>query len=296
MTINGKTVLVTGASRGIGQALVEDALRRGATRVYAAARHPLAHPDERVTPLAVDVSDAAQVQHTAAGVGSLDLLINNAGVQPLDDLSGTVALEEALAVNLFGTYRVSQALLPALIRSGGTIVNNVSLAAIAPVPFAPAYSISKAAELSLTQALRMLLARHGVTVHSVLTGPVDTEMTRGLEIPKSSGLLALIMRDPPDPIDQPYRSGFRCSRWAVVAAVRTTDLRVGKDLAGMSGGSDGVGPRRRAFPAALGGECEHPGAAQCGVRAKRRRVDRRGGSHLPRPARGAGDQRSQVRW
>jgi NAD(P)-dependent dehydrogenase (short-subunit alcohol dehydrogenase family) len=186
MTINGKTVLVTGASRGIGQALVEDALRRGATRVYAAARHPLAHPDERVTPLAVDVSDAAQVQHTAAGIGSLDLLINNAGVQPLDDLSGTVALEEALAVNLFGTYRVSQALLPALVRSGGTIVNNVSLAAIAPVPFAPAYSISKAAELSLTQALRMLLARHGVTVHSVLTGPVDTAMTRGLEIPKSS--------------------------------------------------------------------------------------------------------------
>jgi NAD(P)-dependent dehydrogenase (short-subunit alcohol dehydrogenase family) len=186
MTIHGKTVLVTGASRGIGQALVEEALQRGAARVYAAARRPVAHPDERVTPLTVDVSDTKEVQAAAASVESLALLINNAGVQPLDDLSDPAALEQALAVNLFGLYRVSQAFLPALTRSRGTIVNNVSLAALAPVPFAPAYSISKAAALSLTQSLRMLLARHGVSVHSVLTGPVDTEMTRGLEIPKAS--------------------------------------------------------------------------------------------------------------
>jgi NAD(P)-dependent dehydrogenase (short-subunit alcohol dehydrogenase family) len=186
MNIHGKTVLVTGASRGIGQALVEEALRRGAARVYAAARHPVAHPGDRVTPLTMDVTDAGQVKEAAAGIGSLALLINNAGVQPLDDLSDLVALEQSLAINLFGPYRVSQAFLPALIRARGTIVNNVSLAALAPVPFAPAYSISKAAALSLTQSLRMLLARHGVSVHSVLTGPVDTEMTRGLEIPKAS--------------------------------------------------------------------------------------------------------------
>ena len=186
MTLHGKTVLVTGGSRGIGQALVEEALRRGAARVYAVARHPVAHPDERVTPLTMDVSDAKQVQGLDAGGSLLDLLINNAGVQPLDDLSGPAALEQALAINLFGPYRVSQAFLPALTRSRGMIVNNVSLAALAPVPFAPAYSISKAAALSLPQALRMLLARNGVSVHSVLTGPVDTEMTRGLEIPKAS--------------------------------------------------------------------------------------------------------------
>ena len=186
MIIHGKTVLVTGANRGIGQALVEEALRRGAARVYAAARHPVAHPDERVTPLTVDVSDAKQVQEAAASVESLDLLINNAGVQPLVDLSGPAALEQALAVNLFGPYRVSQAFLPALTRSRGTIVNNVSLAALAPVPFAPAYSISKAALLSLTQSLRAHLARHGVSVHAVLSGPVDTQMTRALKVPKAS--------------------------------------------------------------------------------------------------------------
>ncbi len=186
MIIEGKSVLVTGANRGIGQALVEEALRRGAGRVYAAARHPVAHSDARVTPLTVDVSDPAQVEEAATSVGSLSLLINNAGVQPLDDLSGPAALEHALSVNLFGPFRVSQAFLPALTRSGGTIVNNVSLAALAPVPFAPAYSISKAAELSLTQSLRMLLASRGVSVYSVLTGPTDTDMTEGLEIPKAS--------------------------------------------------------------------------------------------------------------
>src|SRR3974377_409111 len=105
MTLHGKTVLVTGGSSGIGQAWVEEALRRGAARVYAVARHPVAHPDERVTPLTMDVSDAKQVQEAAASVESLDLLINKAGRQPLDDLSGAGALEPARACNLFGPYR-----------------------------------------------------------------------------------------------------------------------------------------------------------------------------------------------
>ena len=153
MTMHRKTVLVTGASRGIGQALVDEALRRGAARVYAAARQPTTHPDERVTALTLDVTDAAQIQAAAGRVESVDLLINNAGVQPVDDLSDPAALEQALAVNLFGPYRVTQAFLPSLRRSRGTIVNNVSLAAIAPMPFAPGYSISKAAAFSLTQSL-----------------------------------------------------------------------------------------------------------------------------------------------
>ena len=131
-TIAGKSVLVTGASRGIGRALVEEALRRGATRVYAAARAPVPHPDERVTPLTLDVTNPEQVRAAGASVESLDVLVNNASIQPLDDLSGPVALEQALAINLFGPYRVSQAFLPALARSRGTIVNNVSLAALAP--------------------------------------------------------------------------------------------------------------------------------------------------------------------
>jgi NAD(P)-dependent dehydrogenase (short-subunit alcohol dehydrogenase family) len=186
MTIADKAVLVTGANRGIGQALVEEALRRGAKRVYAGTRQPLVHSDRRVTPLTLDVTDAAQTQAAVESVESLDILINNAGVALFDDLSDRTALERHLAVNLFGTYGVTQAFLPVLTRSRGAIVNVLSLAAWAAVPIVPAYSISKAAAFSLTQSLRALLAGKGVRVHAVLSGPVDTEMIRDWDIPKSS--------------------------------------------------------------------------------------------------------------
>jgi NAD(P)-dependent dehydrogenase (short-subunit alcohol dehydrogenase family) len=186
MTIANKAVLVTGANRGIGQALVEEALRRGAKRVYAGTRLPLVHSDRRVTPLTLDVTDAAQTQAAVESVDSLDILINNAGLALFDDLGDRSALEKHLAVNLFGTYRVTQAFLPVLTRSRGAIVNVLSLAAWAAVPIVPAYSISKAAAFSLTQSLRALLAGKGVRVHAVLSGPVDTEMIRDWDIPKSS--------------------------------------------------------------------------------------------------------------
>jgi NAD(P)-dependent dehydrogenase (short-subunit alcohol dehydrogenase family) len=186
MTIADRAVLVTGANRGIGQALVEEALIRGARRVYAGARQPLAHPDGRVTPLILDVTNSAQIQAAAKRVEALDILINNAGLGLQDDLSGRAALEQHLAVNLFGTYAVTQAFLPLLTSSQGAIVNVLSLAAWAAVPVLPAYSISKAAEFSLSQSLRALLAGRGVGVHAVLAGPVDTDMTRGLEIPKAA--------------------------------------------------------------------------------------------------------------
>jgi len=185
MTIADKTVLVTGANRGIGRALVEEALSRGAKRVYAGTRQPLTQVDQRVTPLTLDVTDAAQIQTAVERIESLDILVNNAGVALYDDLSDRAAIERQLAVNLFGTYGVTQAFLPMLTRSGGTIVNNVSMNALAPLPIIPAYSISKAAAFNLTQSLRVLLAPRGVRVHAVLTGPVDTDMTKGFEIPKA---------------------------------------------------------------------------------------------------------------
>jgi NAD(P)-dependent dehydrogenase (short-subunit alcohol dehydrogenase family) len=186
MTIAGKVVLVTGANRGIGQALVEEALRRGASRVYAGTRQPLAHPDERVTPLTLEVTSPAQIEAAAAEVGSLDILINNAGVFRYDDLGDREALDQHLAVNLYGTYDVTRAFLPALTRSRGAVVNIGSIAALAPIPLTPAYSVSKAAAFSLAQSERMLLAARGVRVHAVLSGPVDTDMVRDLEIPKTA--------------------------------------------------------------------------------------------------------------
>jgi NAD(P)-dependent dehydrogenase (short-subunit alcohol dehydrogenase family) len=179
-------VLVTGANRGLGKALVEEALRRGAKRVYAAARQPLAHSNERVTPIALDVTSAGQIEAVAERVKSLDILINNAGITQVDDLSDRAALDEQLAVNLFGPYGVTRAFLPLLTSSRGAIVNVLSLAAVSAVPFSPAYSISKAAAFSLSQSLRALLAGRGVRVHVVLPGPIDTAMTQDLDIPKAS--------------------------------------------------------------------------------------------------------------
>jgi NAD(P)-dependent dehydrogenase (short-subunit alcohol dehydrogenase family) len=185
-TLTDKTVLVTGANRGIGHALVEEALRRGASRVYAGTRPPMSHPDRRVTPLILDVTDPAQIQRAVDSIDALDVLINNAGIALYDDLTDRAVLEQHLAVNLFGTYEVTRAFLPLLTRSRGAIVNNVSMMALAPFPVTPAYAISKAAAFNLTQSLRLLLAGQGVSVHAALTGPTDTDMTRGFDIPKAS--------------------------------------------------------------------------------------------------------------
>jgi len=184
MRIADKAVLVTGANRGIGKALVEEALRRGAKRVYAGTRQPLAHSGGRVTPLTLDVTNAAQIQAAVERVESLDILINNAGLGLYDGWTDRAALERSLAVNLFGTYGVTQAFLSLLTRSRGAIVNVLSITAFAAMPVMPAYSISKAAAFNLSQTLRAHLAGQGVRVHAVMTGPVDTDMSRGLDIAK----------------------------------------------------------------------------------------------------------------
>jgi NAD(P)-dependent dehydrogenase (short-subunit alcohol dehydrogenase family) len=186
MTIADKAILVTGANRGIGQALVDEALKRGAKQVYAATRQPLTPTDGRVTPLNLDVTDDDQIRRAVEKVESLDVLVNNAGLALYADLGDRAALAQHLAVNLFGTYDVTHAFLPLLTRSRGAIVNVLSVAALAALPFDPTYSISKAAAFSMSQSLRALFAGHGVSVHAVLPGPVDTDMTRGLEIPKAS--------------------------------------------------------------------------------------------------------------
>jgi NAD(P)-dependent dehydrogenase (short-subunit alcohol dehydrogenase family) len=187
MSMKDKAVLVTGANRGVGRALAAEALARGAKRVYAGTRQPLADPDDRVTPLRLDVTSTAQIQAAASQVESLDMLINNAGIMLRDDLSDPAVLERHLAVNLLGTHAVTQAFLQAVTRSRGAIVNILSVNALAPLPLMmPSYSVSKAAAFSLTQSLRALVAGQGVRVHAVLLGPVDTDMTRGSDVPKAS--------------------------------------------------------------------------------------------------------------
>jgi NAD(P)-dependent dehydrogenase (short-subunit alcohol dehydrogenase family) len=219
MNIANKTVLITGAGRGIGRALVEEALRRGAKRVYAGTRGPLAHADARVTPVMLDVTSATDIQRAVTSVDNLDVLVNNAGVAPYDDLNNPDILQRTFAVNLFGVLNVTRAFLPLLKRSRGAVVNHLSIVALAALPLIPAYSISKAAALNLTQSLRALLAGDGVKVHGVLLGPVDTDMNRGLNIPKATtesaarGIFDGIEQDEedifPDPTSQSVADGWR---------------------------------------------------------------------------------------
>ncbi|MVU78162.1 SDR family NAD(P)-dependent oxidoreductase [Nocardia sp. ET3-3] len=218
--IADSAILVTGGGRGIGRALVSEALKRGARRVYVGTRKPLTHPDDRVTPLTLDVTDSSLIQQAVEQVESLDILINNAGVTAFDDLGDQAVLEQQLAVNLFGPRAVIQAFLPLLPR-GAAIVNIHSLASIAPTPFSPSYSISKAAALSMTQAQRMYLADAGVAVHAVLPGPVDTEMNADLTIPlpmASAESVAAAIFDGveagdddifPDPVSEQLAEGWR---------------------------------------------------------------------------------------
>jgi len=219
MYIARKTVLITGANRGIGRALVEEALRRGAQKVYAGTRGSWQHSDKRVTPLTLDVTNSAQIQRAVGQVDSLDVLINNAGIAIYDDLSNPEVIEQHLAVNVFGMLNMTRAFLPALKRSKGAVVNNLSLVAFGPLPVVSAYSISKAAALNMTQSLRALLAGQSVTVHAVVLGPVDTDMSRGFDVPKASpesaaqGIFDGLEKGEeeifPDPMSQSIAEGWR---------------------------------------------------------------------------------------
>jgi NAD(P)-dependent dehydrogenase (short-subunit alcohol dehydrogenase family) len=184
MKITGKTVLITGTNRGVGKALVKEALNRGAKKVFAGTRGAIVNTDPRVTTLTLDVTNASQIQRAVDQVAELDVLINNAAVGIYADLTDLDVIQEHLDVNLLGPLKMTQAFLPLLTRSKGAIVNILSVVALAPFPIMPGYSISKAAALSLTQSQRALLTRQGVSVHAVILGGVDTDMSRRYDGPK----------------------------------------------------------------------------------------------------------------
>jgi NAD(P)-dependent dehydrogenase (short-subunit alcohol dehydrogenase family) len=194
MNITSSQILVTGASRGIGLALTELALERGAARVYAAVRDPraldalAARHGARLVPLALDLTRPDLIASAAARVASLDLLVNNAGLLSSQGLlSGDLgAIERDMQTNYFGTLAVTRAFLPALERAKGSVVNVLTVVALASMAGLGGYSASKAAALSLTQSLRGELGRKGMRVHAVFPGPVDTDMAREITLPKTA--------------------------------------------------------------------------------------------------------------
>lgn len=194
MKIQNSTALVTGASRGIGRALVGALLEAGAKRVYAAARDPgtlaalvQAHPD-RVVALGLDITNAAQVEAAARVAADANLLVNNAGLLSAYGLLTATpeVLEREFATNFYGTLALTRAMLPSLESRGGAVVNVLTVVALASMAGIGGYSASKAAAFSMTQALRAELKKRGVAVHAVFPGPVDTEMARDITLPKTS--------------------------------------------------------------------------------------------------------------
>jgi NAD(P)-dependent dehydrogenase (short-subunit alcohol dehydrogenase family) len=180
--------LVMGASAGIGAALAEALVARGASIAIAARRRaPLdalaARLGPNVLPLTCDVADQAQVAATVAATvarfGRLDHLINNAGViEPIGHLHETDPAEWAacIAVNLTGAFNACHAALPHLLKQGGTIVNVSSGAGHRPQEGWSAYCSSKAGLVMLTRALALEYGQHGIRAYGFAPGTVRTEM------------------------------------------------------------------------------------------------------------------------
>jgi NAD(P)-dependent dehydrogenase (short-subunit alcohol dehydrogenase family) len=196
--ISGTTAFVTGANRGIGRALVDALLARGAAKVYAAARRTetlddlVAASAGRVVPVRLDVTRPGEVRAAAALADDVQLLINNAGVVSkfggeLTDPQWLTAAREEYEVNVLGALAVTQAFTPALTqRPGATVVNISSVAGLVNFPILTSYSASKAALHSVTQATRAQLAPQGVYVAGVYPGPIDTDMARPIELDKTT--------------------------------------------------------------------------------------------------------------
>lgn len=200
MQVESSVALVTGANRGLGREIVRALLAAGASKVYAAARHPSAVADlaesggGRVVPVALDITDDAQVADAARRCTDVTLLVNNAGVNrnaAFLAAPGLDAAREEIATNYFGPLAMCRAFAPVLKAQGttggegGAIVNVLSILAKATLPVMGSLCASKAAALRMTEGVRAELAAQGTLVLAVMTGALDTDMSRGFQGPKS---------------------------------------------------------------------------------------------------------------
>jgi NAD(P)-dependent dehydrogenase (short-subunit alcohol dehydrogenase family) len=186
VNINGSTVVVTGGQRGLGKAIVEEFLRRGAAKVYATARTPKPSDDPRVVSVALDVTNADSVAALALTASDADIVVNNAGIAAATKLlaSNVDEVREVFETNYFGALRVAQAFAPILARNGGGALVDIS-SVLAWAGGFGGYGDSKAAIWSLTNSLRIELEKQSTLVTAVHLSYTDTEMTTQYDVPKN---------------------------------------------------------------------------------------------------------------
>jgi NAD(P)-dependent dehydrogenase (short-subunit alcohol dehydrogenase family) len=190
MKLQDAIVLITGASRGIGLAFAEAALARGARKVYAGVRSPSNFSNRGFVPVKLDVTSDNDVADAARICNDVTLVINNAGIALLGGLLKAGTIDTArmqFETNVFGIVRMTQAFAPVLAKNGGgAFLNVLSAASWINSGALTAYAVSKAAAWSLTNGLRNELRQQGTQVLGLHVGFVDTDMTRGLDVFKTS--------------------------------------------------------------------------------------------------------------
>jgi short-subunit dehydrogenase len=195
MRLEGAVALVTGASRGIGLSLAEALAARGARHVYGTARKPDAFrrsatlDQARFTLLRMDVTDESSVADVALLTNDVTLLINNAGILSHGDIlqADRTTIRSEIETNCLGLVNVVRHFAPAIARNGGGVIMNVlSVSALASAPNLGVYAASKAAAWAATQAMRATLAPKNIRVLAAFPGPVDTDMSRSLEVRKAA--------------------------------------------------------------------------------------------------------------
>jgi NAD(P)-dependent dehydrogenase (short-subunit alcohol dehydrogenase family) len=188
--IEGSVALVTGANRGLGRVFARELIARGAAKVYGAARASGSDTEPGVTPVALDITDGRQVASLAARCGDVNLLVNNAGVMKASTFIDAPNLDAArleMETNYFGTLKMCRAFAPILAANGGgVIVNMLSVTSFYTNPLDASYGASKAAAWSLTNGIRVELARQGTLVVAVHASFIDTDMAAGIDAAKVS--------------------------------------------------------------------------------------------------------------
>lgn len=190
MNIEGAVVLVTGANRGLGAEYVRQLLDRGAAKVYAGARSPGSITNAGAIPLKLDVTSAIDIQAAVEQCSDLTMLINNAGVVIGSRVLADNSLENAKAefeTNVWGPFNLSKSFAPVLAANGGgAVVNVLSAVSWMSIKEVATYAMSKSAAWSLTNALRLELARQGTLVVAVHPAFIDTDMAAGVDMPKTT--------------------------------------------------------------------------------------------------------------